>query len=366
MTTFTRPGVVTLLLIILSTCLLLFLFQKIVWLVLPALLALILYYCLRPIVEKFVACGLSPKAAAKCAWILLQSLAIAAILASGLLVAAKAGTWQSGFDHYLAGGQNLLKGTIEAVENLIPIFRRMGVGAAVDQYMQQFSSKFAEKHLLPVTLLLLKGLPSLLLVPYFAYFILSDSARLKQFVINSVPNAFFEKALLLISRLDASLQNYFQGLLLLTLLDAVCLSLGLAALGVGNCILLGLGAAVLAWIPYVGSAIGCVVVVFVAATDYPEKSWIAYACLFLFLAIRVLDDVLFVPLTIGRKLHLHPTLSVLMLFLGATVAGPTGLVLALPMFWVVAVIGETVSEILTDNRLIARYRAARRLVTADK
>jgi len=181
-----------------------------------------------------------------------------------------------------------------------------------------------------------------------------------------VPNAFFEKALLLISRLDASLQNYFQGLLLLTLLDAVCLSLGLAALGVGNCILLGLGAAVLAWIPYVGSAIGCVVVVFVAATDYPEKSWIAYACLFLFLAIRVLDDVLFVPLTIGRKLHLHPTLSVLMLFLGATVAGPTGLVLALPMFGVVAVIGETVSEILTDNRLIARYRAARRLVTADK
>ena len=55
-----------------------------------------------------------------------------------------------------------------------------------------------------------------------------------------------------------------------------------------------------------------------------------------------------------------------MLFLGATVAGPTGLVLALPIFGVVAVIGETVSEILTDNRLIARYQAARRLVTADK
>jgi len=115
MTTFARPGVVTLLLIILSTCLLLFLFQKIVWLVLPALLALILYYCLRPIVEKFVVCGLSPKTAAKCAWILLQLLTIAVILASGLLVAAKAGTWQSGFDHYLAGGQNLLKRTIETV-----------------------------------------------------------------------------------------------------------------------------------------------------------------------------------------------------------------------------------------------------------
>lgn len=50
-----------------------------------------------------------------------------------------------------------------------------------------------------------------------------------------------------------------------------------------------------------------------------------------------------------------------MLFLGATVAGATGLVLALPVFGVVAVIGETVAQIVSDERLMARYRVAKQL-----
>ncbi|HEY3913981.1 MAG TPA: AI-2E family transporter, partial [Verrucomicrobiae bacterium] len=66
-------------------------------------------------------------------------------------------------------------------------------------------------------------------------------------------------------------------------------------------------------------------------------------------------------LTVGRKLHVHPLLSVLMLFLGADVAGATGLFLALPLFGVVTVIGETISQIVMDPRLRARYKASRRL-----
>jgi predicted PurR-regulated permease PerM len=82
----------------------------------------------------------------------------------------------------------------------------------------------------------------------------------------------------------------------------------------------------------------------------------------LFLIVRVLDDFIFLPLTIGRKLHVHPVLSLLVLYLGASVAGATGLVLALPVFGVVAVIGEAVAQIVTDERLMARYRLARQNV----
>ena len=139
---------------------------------------------------------------------------------------------------------------------------------------------------------------------------------------------------------------------------------GLVALGIANAIWLGVAAAVLAWIPYLGSIVGCVMVVLVAATDFPQHPWEAYACLILFLSVRILDDFVFLPLTIGRKLNVHPLLSVLMLFLGATVAGVTGLLLALPLFGVLAVIGETVAQVVTDRRLRARYRAARQLASS--
>src|SRR5258708_32608654 len=57
MNTFRQPGAVTMMVTILITCLVLFLFQKIIWLVVPGLLALMNYYCLRPLVERLVLRG---------------------------------------------------------------------------------------------------------------------------------------------------------------------------------------------------------------------------------------------------------------------------------------------------------------------
>jgi predicted PurR-regulated permease PerM len=208
---------------------------------------------------------------------------------------------------------------------------------------------------------LLKWLPSLFLVPYLTYFLLMDSTHMKKFLIRSIPNAFFEKSLLLFARLDESLRSFFQGLLMLAFLDTVCLASGLFVLGVSPALWLGLAAAVLSWIPYLGSLVGCIMVVLVAATDFPDRPSIAYSCLALFLCVRGLDDFVFLPLTIGRKLHIHPLLSVLMFFLGATVAGGTGLVLALPVLGVVSVAGEIVAQVIMDGRLRSRYRAARDL-----
>jgi predicted PurR-regulated permease PerM len=360
MKTVPQPGAATLLVVILGTCLLLFLFQKIIWIVLPVLLAMMLYYILRPVVEALVGCGM-PRAAATKVVCLFQLIVAASFLVLGFLVLSKAGAWQSNFARYLTGGQNLLTKTTASLEKSVPMFQKMELSTKVNESLQKFTREFVEKNLLPITLELLKWLPSLLLVPYITYFMLDDSARLKKYIIKSVPNAFFEKALLLFSHLDASLQSYFQGLLLLTCLDAFCLAVGLGVLGISHAIWFGLAAAVLAWIPYVGSIIGCIMVVFVAATEFPDQTWTAYACLFLFLGVRMLDDFVFLPMTIGRKLRVHPLLSVLMLFLGATVAGATGLFLALPLFGVLAVIGETVSQVVTDRKLTARYRASRQL-----
>jgi hypothetical protein len=50
-----------------------------------------------------------------------------------------------------------------------------------------------------------------------------------------------------------------------------------------------------------------------------------------------------------------------MLFLGAAVARPAGLLLVLPVLGVVAVVVETLRQILTDERLRMRYRQARQL-----
>lgn len=361
MNTFRQPGALTMMATILITCLVLFLFQKIIWLVVPGLLALLIYYCLRPLVDSLVLRGVRHELAVGgvVAVVALVTLGIVCLLAPPLL--SKVSHLQDTVDHYVGGGQNLLRKTIQALEESAPVLKRASLGHKVDLQIKQFTDQFAERYLGKLTLQVLKWLPSLFLVPYLTYFMLIDSTRLKKFLIRSVPNAFFEQSLLLFARLDESLRSFFQGLLVLTCLDTLCLASGLFVLGVSPALLLGLAAAVLSWIPYLGSAIGCIMVVLVAATDFPDHPSIAYTCLALFLCVRLLDDFVFLPLTIGRKLHIHPLLSVLMFFLGATVAGGTGLVLALPVLGVVAVVGEIVAQVVMDRRLRFRYRAARKL-----
>lgn len=349
---------------ILATCLVLFFFQKILWLVVPGLLALVLYYCLRPLVQASVRAGLSPRTAARVVAAALFLATIVGIFLALPRAAARAEAWKTEVAKYVTGGLNFLINTENTLAEKVPSLKDSPLLRRPPVDLNTVTEQLAEKYLGTLLLQMAHWLPSLLLMPYLTYFLLHDGNQFKKHLIRSVPNAFFEKTLLLSDRIDNSLQSFFVGLMKLTFLDTICLALGLWFFGISSPLLLGLVAAILAWVPYVGSVVGCFLVVLVAATDFPNNPGITYGCIVLFAMVRLLDDFLFLPLTIGRSLHIHPVLSVLMLFLGANVAGPTGLVLVLPVLGVVTVITETFDQILSDRCLRERFWHARKLRAA--
>ena len=181
---------------------------------------------------------------------------------------------------------------------------------------------------------------------------------------SAVPNAYFERTLYMVESVDDTARAYFQGLLKLTVIDTVCLAVGLAVLGIPGALALGLMAAVFAWVPLVGAVLGCVVVVLITATDFPADPGMVYAAIALFVLVRLLDDFVFMPLTVGRSLRMHPLPTVLLIFVGGAVAGIPGLVVALPLAGVVMVIAGTIGGIIDDPRLRARHGFARALAGA--
>jgi len=356
-----QPGIVTWLVIVAVTCLLLFMFQKVLWLVIPALLALMLYYCLRPLALMLMRTGLRHGTAARVLTAILLAGTVLGLLVLLSAAASHASGWKAVTARYVQGGLDFLQQTEEWMAVRLPLLRKSSVLQHAPTTLEAMGDQFAEKYLGVVLLQMAHWVPSLLLVPYLTFFLLRDGNRFKKRLIHSVPNAYFEKTLLLVDQVDRSFQSFFIGLMKLTALDTACLALGLWLLGVSFPVLLGLTAAVLAWVPYVGSAVGCLLVVAVSATDFPAQPAITYGCILLFLVVRMLDDFVFLPMTIGRGLRIHPVLSVVMLFLGAAVAGPAGLLLVLPVMGVVAVVAETLGQILTDQRLHARFRHATQL-----
>jgi predicted PurR-regulated permease PerM len=351
--------------IVASTCVLLMVFRAALWLVVPFLLAVVLYYGLRPLTSRLVLSGMSNESAANIVSLGFLAVLVLAIMLLLPWMTARAVQWEESLDRYLEGGTALLRQTLSALEDRFVVLERARVTETVVGQIGGLTDRFAEKYGATLIIGLGTWIPALLLAPFLAFFFLRDGRRFARFLSRAVPNAFFERTLFLLHEVDRTAHGYFQGLLRLTLLDAAALALGLALLGISSPVVLGLITAVLAWVPYVGSIAGCVLVVLVAATDFPGSPTTAYGAVVLFVIVRMLDDFLFMPMTIGRSLRIHPLLSVLMIFVGGAIAGVPGLMLVLPLLGVVMVIGETVGRIVVDPRLRARHAQARRLRTAQ-
>ncbi|GMV55484.1 MAG: hypothetical protein AMXMBFR6_12890 [Betaproteobacteria bacterium] len=347
--------------IIATTSLLLLLLQGVLWLVIPALLGLILYYLLQPAVRRLVFSGLDHELAAS----LVAGVFFVAIAAALALVlpwaAAQATNWHMSLSRYLDGGVSLLERTLRLLESESGLLRNAHVAETVTARIDELTSGFVERHLPDVAMAVAAWLPSILLAPLLTYFFLRDGRRFARFLARAMPNAYFERTLKLLHEVNQTTRAYFVGLIQLTLVEGALLALGLVWIGLPGAMGLGFLVAVMAWVPYVGSAAGGLMLLMVAATDFPNTLWPTYAAGALFLAVRLLDDFVLMPLIIGRHLRLHPLVAILMLFAGGVIAGVAGLMLVLPVLGVVMVVGETLGRIVTDPRLRARHRHALRL-----
>lgn len=355
------PGPLTWIAIIASTCLTLFMFKKILWLVVPFLFALILYYLFAPIAKRMVLAGLSNNMAA-------IALSSGMLLVTMLVVflfypfaIANGQYWQETILRYVNGATTMLDQLLQAIQVRFSFLSKTDLSQKMWVEVKDFTEHFSDRYLGDFLLGVAAWLPSLLLTPVITFFLLKDGAYLRKMLGSAVPNAFFEKTLNLMHAVDRTARLYFIGLIKMTVIDTVLMTLGLWFLGFDSPFLLGAIVAVLCWIPYLGPLMGLGIVLMVGATDFPGNLPLVYGIVTLFVGMRLLDDLVFLPWIVGRSLHIHPLLTVMMFLVGEAIAGVAGLMLVIPILGIMMVLGETFEIILTDTRLQARHRFARAL-----
>jgi predicted PurR-regulated permease PerM len=374
--------------IVVVTCLLLVIFQTVLWLVMPVLFAVFFYYVLAPWVNLAVARGLTRSQAVFMVTVVLWIFVLGAgvFLEPKVMMAAR-GMRNGQVQSYLQDGADLFNKAETTLSEKFSIFPQpkrapapqpapgsLGVVTVADsvpapkpapldgnEALQKNVEVWTDRYSGDVGLELLHWIPSLFLVPYMTYFFLLDGPRFKRFLVQAIPNAFFEKTLYLFYRVEDQLRSYFRGLLMLTALDAACLGVGLWFLGLDAPFFLAGLAAIMAWLPYLGSIAGCLMVVLVAHHDHPNSAWLPYEAIGLFVLVRLCDDFVFLPMTVGRSLRMHPLVTVLMILLGGAVAGISGLLLVMPVLGVVMVIGQIGGELFSDARVLARFRHGQEL-----
>ena len=189
---------------------------------------------------------------------------------------------------------------------------------------------------------------ALVLVPVFSYFLLRDSRKLGQLLVDYLPPAHIETSVAVWCEIERVIGRYLRGLAINGAAVGVVTALGLAAVGVDSPLLLGAFSGVANAVPYVGPVLSSGAIVLIAMLQFASFAPLAKV-LMLVLAIRLLDMVLIHPMTIGKSVRLHPILLIGSVLVGGQAFGLIGLIVAVP---VVTSIQE-IARLLLERR---RYR----------
>lgn len=138
---------------------------------------------------------------------------------------------------------------------------------------------------------------------------------------------------------------YLRGQIILALVIFLVVWIGLTLLGVQNSLALGLLAGLLEFIPNVGPFISAVVAILVAVFQPGNymglDAWqYALVVLGLMIVIQQLENNLLVPRIVGGALDLRPIIVIVGVFMGASLAGILGAILAAPLIASLKLLGN--------------------------
>ncbi len=137
---------------------------------------------------------------------------------------------------------------------------------------------------------------------------------------------------------------YLRGQVILGLIIFLVVWLGLAILGVQNALALGLLAGLLEFVPTIGpivSAIVSITVAFFQPFNYlgvPGWQYALFVLAFMFL-VQQLENSILVPRIMGQALDLHALVVIIGVYMGGSLAGILGAVLAAPVIASLKLVG---------------------------
>lgn len=174
--------------------------------------------------------------------------------------------------------------------------------------------------------------------PVVAFYMLIDWDRMVARIDSWVPRDHVETVRAIARDIDHAIAGFVRGQGLVCMLLGSIYAVGLMLVGLNFGLLIGIGAGILSFIPYVGTTVGFVVGVGVALVQFwPEWQWIG-ATVLVFAVGQFIEGNILQPRLVGRSVGLHPVWLMFALFAFGALFGFVGLLIAVPAAAAVAVL----------------------------
>ena len=196
-----------------------------------------------------------------------------------------------------------------------------------------------------------------LLTFIYIFFLLNYRKRFKLFLLKLFPEEKKQQVKEVIHKSAEVAQDYLLGKLILIGLLAVVYSIGLGISGVSNFILVSIIAALLTLIPYVGNIIGLSLAMAFGYLTSGEMG-VLIGVLITFAVSQFLESYVLQPYVVGDKVDLHPFMVIVVVVLGGALWGGIGMILAIPVMAIIAVIFQNIPPLQAFGFLFSRKKSS--------
>jgi len=196
------------------------------------------------------------------------------------------------------------------------------------------------------TLSYLIGLLGFLILPFYVFYILRDYRKIKTMVWRYIPpnqRYWFD---LKWDEVDYILNAFLRGQLILSFIMIILYSISLYIIGVELSFFIGVVAGVAFIVPFMGLIVGILLGGTMALLQFQDLLHPLYVIV-AFVVLQIIEAYLITPKLIGRKVGLHPVVTVVSILVWGEVLGMFGVVIAIPLTAILKVFLKSI----TDNFL---------------
>lgn len=189
------------------------------------------------------------------------------------------------------------------------------------------------------------------LIPLYVFLLLFYKPLILNFIYEVFDEDNSEQVAEILQETKSAVQSYIVGLMIETSIIAVLNSAALLILGVKYAILLGVIGAILNLIPYIGGVIAIalpVLMSIITKDGFTTPLLIVGA----YTVIQFADNNIIVPKVVSSKVSVNALISILVVLLGGTLWGVSGMFLSIPFVAVLKIIFDRIDELKPWGKLL--------------
>jgi len=172
-------------------------------------------------------------------------------------------------------------------------------------------------------------------VPFIVFYLLKDGEKLPNYVMKLFPPRMRDDLQEVFSGIDRQISSYIQGQILVSMCIGFMIFIGFTIIGMPYALLLGVIAMVTSVVPYLGPVIAITPAAIIALVTSPL---LLVGLAIVWTIVQLIEGKFISPQIMGKSLHVHPITIIFVLITAGSLFGVPGVILGIPGYAILKVI----------------------------